>query len=83
MESQIQRVQAWQHVSQHEESILQIGTVKMILTQVCNKLFTVIFLDRSDWKGKFPLDRNVKMVWFREKRRHLGWGVWIWYQEEA
>jgi hypothetical protein len=43
-----------------------MGTDKMILTHVCNKLSMVIFPDRNDWESVFQPDRNVKMVWFRE-----------------
>jgi hypothetical protein len=75
MEAQIQKVWAWQHVSEHEEPILQMGTDKMIR-----------FPDRSVWKGRFQPDKSESgfvQKCFQDKQRHLGWGVWIWYQEEG
>jgi hypothetical protein len=62
-----------------KEPILEMGSDKMTPRHGYNKPFTIIFLDRSEWKKGFQPDTkgwtNLVYIWFQDKRRHWSWGV--------
>jgi hypothetical protein len=56
-----------------KEPILQMGSDKMILRHVYDKLFTIRFPDRSEWKEGFQPDRKgIQIVPRQIKALELG-----------
>jgi hypothetical protein len=62
-----------------KEPILQIGSDKIISRHVYNKLFTIRFPDRSEWKNVFQPERNWWLIRYRygyKANKGTGGGVY-------
>jgi hypothetical protein len=49
-----------------EEPILQMGTNRMTVRDVCDKPFTVTFPDRSEWKDRVQPNRKGRLIWYTD-----------------
>jgi hypothetical protein len=49
-----------------EDPILQMGTDRMIVIHVCDKLLAVTFPDRSEWKDRVQPDRKGGLIWYTD-----------------
>jgi hypothetical protein len=59
--------------------ILQMETDRMIQRPVCNKPFTIIFPDKSEWIDRFQPNTKGALIWFtygsKISKGTGGWGV--------
>jgi hypothetical protein len=67
METQIRSFgHAYMTQDMKQESILQMGSDKMILRHVYDKPFTIRFPDGSQWKEGFQPDRKGGLIWYTD-----------------
>jgi hypothetical protein len=57
------------------ETIVWMGPDKMIPWHVCDKSFTIRFLDRNKWKDGLWTNINGGLIWLQNEQRRWSWGV--------
>jgi hypothetical protein len=66
-----------------KESILQMGSNKMIPRYVYDKPVMIRFPDRSEWKEGFQPDRKGGLIWYTRQIKALELSVLPWYKAKT
>jgi hypothetical protein len=61
-----------------KEPILKMGSDKMIPRQVYDKLFTIRFPDKREWRKVFQPDKKVGLIWYTDgSKTKKALGAWV------